>query len=59
MADIEWTVKELTRLITLVTKGLGKKPNRSDTKLLFKLEINADQIKKDEEFEKSLSENGD
>lgn len=55
--EIDWTIKELTRLITLSRKGLDKKPSREDMKLLFKLEIVADQIKKeDEEFSKILDE---
>ena len=51
MTEIEWTTKELARLITLARKGMNRKENRNDLKMLFKLEIMADQLKRDEEFE--------
>jgi len=59
MTEIEWTVKEIARLVTLIRKGMGKKENRSDLKLLFKLEIMSDQLKRDQDFEDKLTENGD
>ena len=55
---VEWTVKELTRVITLCRKGMPKKPTRLDTKLLFKLEIQADEIMIEEDIMKIDEDDG-
>lgn len=46
--EIEWSAKEWTRVIYLIRKGIKKKPNEDDTKLLYKALIFAEQAKKDE-----------
>lgn len=54
--NLNWTVKELSRVIFLCKKGLGKEASREDTKLLFKLEIAADEVKAEADEFKTLLE---
>jgi len=47
--EIEWSSKEWSRVIYLMRKGMRKKPTETDTKLLYKALIFAEQAKKDDD----------
>jgi len=47
--EIEWTANEWKRVIYLIRKSVKKNPDETDTKLLYKALIFAEQAKKDEE----------
>lgn len=55
VSDI-FSSKDWARIIYLMRKSLKKEPNEKDTLLLYKAIICAEQIKKDEEFDKMLTD---